>query len=305
MSVSNVPATHAMRSSAAQHRQALWVTFGLTSSSLAAEVVAGILTNSLALLADAGHMLTDVGGLGLALFASWMSGNPATPEKTYGYYRVEILAVLANAIALFGISGYILYEAYRRFQHPAEVASIPMIAVAVVGLIINLLSLRLLRTGAEASLNLRGALLEVLSDTLSSVGVIAAGAIMWLTGWRYADPIVSAFIGLFILPRTWRLLGGALNVLLEATPAHISLPAVERAMLEVEGVARVHDLHVWTLTSGVEAMSVHVVLKPSTPSTGSQAILHVLAERLQRQFGIVHSTIQIEEPAYREEERPF
>jgi cobalt-zinc-cadmium efflux system protein len=297
-------ATH-VKSATLRHWRALWIVLGLTSSCLVVEVVAGLLTGSLALLADAGHMLTDVGGLGLALFATWISGKPATPRNTYGYYRAEILAALANAVALLGISGYILYEAYHRFRQPPEVASIPMIAVAVLGLIVNLWSLRLLRTGAEASLNLRGALLEVLSDTLSSVGVIAAGAIMWFTGWRYADPIVSACIGLFILPRTWRLLGGALNVLLEATPAHISLPAVERAMLDVEGVARVHDLHIWTLTSGVEAMSVHVLLLPSIPSTGSQAILQALAERLQRKFGIVHSTIQIEESAYREEERPF
>jgi cobalt-zinc-cadmium efflux system protein len=267
--------------------------------------VAGILTNSLALLADAGHMLTDVGGLGLALFASWVSQKPATPEKTYGYYRVEILAALADAVVLFGISGYILCEAYRRFQDPPEVATLPMAGVAVVGLVVNLIGWRILRAGAEESLNLRGALLEVMSDALSSIGVIAAGAIMWLTGWRYADPLVSAFTGVFILPRTWRLMGQALSVLLEATPAHISLPAVEQAMLEVEGVARVHDLHVWTITSGVGALSAHIVLRPGTAAAGSSAILKRLADRLKERFGIAHSTIQVEEPAYQEEARPF
>jgi cobalt-zinc-cadmium efflux system protein len=292
-------------SAAARNRRALWLTFALTSGYLVVEVVAGLLTNSLALLADAGHMLTDVGGLGLALFASWVSQKPATPEKTYGFYRVEILAALANAIVLFGVSGYILYEAYRRFQDPPEVASLPMAGVAVVGLVVNLIGWRILRAGAEESLNLRGALLEVMSDALSSIGVIAAGAIMWLTGWRYADPLVSAFIGMFILPRTWRLLGQALNVLLEATPAHISLPAVEQAMLEVEGVARVHDLHVWTITSGVDALSAHIVLRPGTAAGASTATLKRLAERLKQRFGIAHSTIQVEEPAYQEEARPF
>ena len=169
-------------SASARNRRALWITFALTFSYLVVEVLAGLLTNSLALLADAGHMLTDVGGLGLALFASWISQRPATPQKTYGYYRAEILAALANALVLFGISGYILYEAYRRFQGPPEVASLPMAAVATVGLVVNLIGWRILRAGAEESLNLRGALLEVMSDAVSSIGVILAGAIIWLNG---------------------------------------------------------------------------------------------------------------------------
>lgn len=292
-------------SASARNRRALWITFALTFSYLVVEVLAGLLTNSLALLADAGHMLTDVGGLGLALFASWISQRPATPQKTYGYYRAEILAALANALVLFGISGYILYEAYRRFQDPPEVASLPMAAVATVGLVVNLIGWRILRAGAEESLNLRGALLEVMSDAVSSIGVILAGAIIWLTGWRYADPLASGLIGVFILPRTWRLLGQALNVLLEATPAHISLAALEQAMLEVDGVARVHDLHVWTITSGVDALSAHLVLRPGIAAAGSSAILTALAERLKQRFGITHSTIQVEEPSYQEEVRPF
>lgn len=297
--------TQTAMSASAHNRRALWITFALTSSYLVVEVLAGVLSNSLALLADAGHMLTDVGGLGLALFASWISQRPATPEKTYGYYRVEILAALGNAVVLFGISGYILYEAYRRFQDPPEVASLPMLGVAVVGLGVNLIGWRILRAGAEESLNLQGALLEVVSDAVSSIGVIAAGAIMWLTGWRYADPLVSAFIGVFILPRTWRLMGQALNVLLEATPAHVSLPALEQAMLEIEGVARVHDLHVWTITSGVDALSAHIVLRPGPAAGESRAILEAVAERLKQRFGIAHSTIQVEEPSYQEEARPF
>jgi cobalt-zinc-cadmium efflux system protein len=180
-----------------------------------------------------------------------------------------------------------------------------MAAVATVGLVVNLIGWRILRAGAEESLNLRGALLEVMSDAVSSIGVILAGAIIWLTGWRYADPLASGLIGVFILPRTWRLLGQALNVLLEATPAHISLAALEQAMLEVDGVARVHDLHVWTITSGVDALSAHLVLRPGIAAAGSSAILTALAERLRQRFGITHSTIQVEEPSYQEEVRPF
>lgn len=189
-------------STTARHQRALWITFALTFTYFVIEVVGGILTNSLALLADAAHMLTDVGGLALALFAAWMSQKPATPAKSYGYYRVEILAALANAVVLFLISFYILYEAYRRFQEPPEVDSLPMLAVAAVGLVVNLVGIWNLRRGAGESLNVQGAFLEVVSDTLGSLGVIVAGVIMLATGWYYADPIFSVLIGLFILPRT-------------------------------------------------------------------------------------------------------
>jgi len=190
-------------SATAEHRRALKITFVLTFAYFVVEVVGGVLTNSLALLADAAHMLTDVGGLGLALFAAWMSQKPATPDKTYGYYRVEILAALANAVVLFLVSFYILYEAYRRFQAPPEVASLPMLAVAAVGLVVNLVGIWVLSRGAEESLNVRGAFLEVISDTLGSLGVIIAGLIMLIAGWYYADPIFSVLIGLFILPRDY------------------------------------------------------------------------------------------------------
>lgn len=277
----------------ARNRRSLWITFGLTFTYLFVEVVGGLLTNSLALLADAAHMLTDVGGLGLALFATWISMKPTTPAKTYGYYRAEILAALANAVVLFLISFYILYEAYRRFQEPPEVASLPMLAVAVVGLAVNSIGIWLLRGAAKESLNMQGAFLEVVSDLLSSVAVLAAGGIMWQTGWWYADPIFSVVIGLFILPRTWKLMGHAVNVLLEATPAHINLAEVERAMLAVEGVDSVHDLHVWTITSGIDAFSAHVVL--ADRGVGADAtIAERLAAILKERFGIDHSTIQVE-----------
>lgn len=285
-------------SATARHRRALWTTFALTFAYFLVEVVGGILTNSLALLADAAHMLTDVGGLGLALFAAWISRKPATPARTYGYYRVEILAALTNAIVLFLISFYILYEAYRRFREPPAVASGPMLAVATVGLAVNLFGIWNLRRGSKESLNVQGAFLEVVSDALGSLGVLAAGVIMLVTGWYYADPIFSVLIGVFILPRTWRLLAQAVNVLLEATPAHINLAAVERAILGVEGVAAVHDLHVWTITSGLEALSAHVVLAEGSLADVGPKVVEAIAARLEREFGIRHTTIQVEPPAW-------
>lgn len=286
----------------AQHRRALKITFALTFAYFCIEVVGGLLTNSLALLADAGHMLTDVGGLALALFAAWMSRKPATPTKTYGYYRVEILAALANALVLFLISFFILYEAYRRFQAPPEVASLPMLAVAVVGLGVNLIGIWNLRRGSKESLNIQGAFLEVVSDALGSIGVIIAGLIMLTTGWYYADPLFSVLIGLFILPRTWRLLMQAVNVLLEGTPAHISVAAVEQAMLQVNGVAAVHDLHVWTITSGIEALSAHVVLEAEAEPQATSRVLETLAAQIKEEFGIDHTTIQVEHTSLAEKE---
>ena len=221
-----------------------------------------------------------------------MAQKPATPEKTYGFYRVEILAALANAVVLFFISFYILYEAHGRFKSPPEVASLPMMLIAVVGLGINFLGFWMLKEGAKESLNVQGAFLEVVSDALGSVGVIIAGAIMLATGWYYADPIFSMFIGLFILPRTWKLLTQAVNVLLEGTPAHINLAAVEQQMLMVNGVAAIHDLHVWTITSGIEALSTHVVLANDCDPKDGDGVLEQLAALLKEKFGIDHSTIQ-------------
>lgn len=278
----------------ARNRRLLWITFGLTLTYFFVEVVGGILTNSLALLADAAHMLTDVGGLGLALFAAWMSSKPTTPAKTYGYYRVEILAALTNAVVLFLLSFYILYEAYRRFQEPPEVSSLPMLAVAAVGLVVNLAGIWLLRGSAKQSLNIQGAFLEVISDLLSSVGVLMAAGIMWTSGWYYADPIFSVVIGLFILPRSWKLMKQAVNILLEATPAHVNLAEVERAMLGVEGVASVHDLHVWTITSGIDALSAHVELADGAQPEIAAALVENLAEVLRENFKLDHSTIQVE-----------
>ena len=276
---------------AGQHTRPLAATLALTTTFLVIEVIGGIWSGSLALLADAGHMLTDVGGLALALFAIRFAAKPPTPEKSYGYYRVEILAALANALVLFGISAFILYEAYRRFLDPPPVLGAPMLIVAAVGLIVNAVGMWLLRSRSNESLNLKGAYLEVLSDALGSVGVIVAAVILLTTGWRLADPLIGAGIGLFIIPRTWGLLRQVVNILLEGTPPHVNLGQIERAMADVPGVTQVHDLHVWTLTSGKYAMSGHVVVDDVA---ASDRILRDLHAVLHDRFGVEHTTIQIE-----------
>ena len=278
-------------SPASTNKRSLAIVFGLTLLYLIAEVVGGILTHSLALLADAGHMLTDVAGLGLALFAIRFAERPATPERTYGFYRVEILAALTNAVVLIGISLYILYEAWQRFKHPPEVESKGMLLVAVIGLVVNMAGIFILRKGSKESLNMKGAYFEVLSDMLTSVGVIIAGVIMLATGWYYADPLISAGIGLFILPRTWVLLKEAVGVLLEGTPTDVNVTALREAMGNVEGVAGVHDLHVWTLTSGVNAMSAHAVL---AGGASHDEVLVALHQRVTSDFKITHVTVQVE-----------
>ena len=277
-------------SAAAKGQRRLAIVLGLTSAYLVAEVIGGLLTNSLALLADAGHMLTDVLGLAMALFAIRFAQRPATPAKTYGFYRTEILAALINGLVLFGIAVFILYEAWRRFQDPHEIASLPMLLVAVGGLVVNLIGVKLLHAGAGESLNLRGAFLEVLSDLLGSLGVILAAAIIYFTGWWPADPLISVVIGLFILPRSWRLLKSALDVLLEATPATVSVAEVEAAMRTLPGVVSIHELHVWTITSGFLVMTAHVA---ATGRRSSEVLRDVRALVLRR-FGIEHATIQVE-----------
>lgn len=276
---------------AGKNKKRLGVVLALTTAYLVAEVVGGLLTGSLALLADAGHMLSDVAGLALALIAIRFAESPATPERTYGYYRVEILAALTNAIILIGISIYILYEAYERFRNPPQVQSGAMLAVAAVGLAVNIVGIYLLRAASEESLNMKGAYFEVLSDMLTSIGVIVAAFIMLTTGWYYADPLISAGIGLFILPRTWMLLRDAVGVLLEGTPSDVNLTALRDAIIGIPCVADVHDLHVWSLTSGVNAMSAHVVLDNGEASDN---LLTRIRQRITSDFTIAHVTIQVE-----------
>lgn len=274
-----------------ENRRRLSLVLGLTSLFLFAEVVGGLLTRSLALLADAGHMLTDVGGLAMALIAMKVAERPPTPERTYGYHRVEILAAVVNAVVLIVISAYILYEAYERFRDPPPVASGMMLVIAVFGLVVNLIGIGLLRAGSRESLNVKGAYFEVLSDLLSSVGVIAAAGVMWGTGWYWADPLVSAGIGLFILPRTWTLLKEGVGVLLEGTPTDVDLEAVRQAMESVPGVETVHDLHVWTITSGMNALSAHVAVRDG--ASGPE-VLEALQRCARTQFNVAHVTVQLE-----------
>lgn len=240
-------------------------------------------------------MLVDAGGVLLSLLAVWFAERPATPAKTYGYYRVEILAALVNGVVLCVMAVGILLATYQRIWQPPHVPGGPIVAVAVLGLAVNMAGLWLLHAGAGESLNVRSAYLEVLGDAVSSGVVIVTGVVILATGWVVVDPIAGAVIALFLLPRTWSLLRQAVNVLLEGAPAHLDVNEIEAALASSPSVRRVHDLHVWTLTSGREAMSAHVVVDPGAPSDKILEELHVV---LHARFGIDHTTIQIEtEPA--------
>ena len=284
-------------SPASRNKKKLLLVLSFSTLYLIAEVIGGFLTGSLALLADAGHMLTDVGGLGLALIAIKLAERKASPTKTYGYYRAEIMAALANGVVLIGISLYILYEAYHRFLNPPVVESRSMLIVAFIGLLVNLAGMYILRKGSKESLNMKGAYFEVLSDMLTSIGVIIAGIIMWTTGWYYADPIISAGIGLFIFPRTWKLIKEATGVLLEGTPSDVNLEELRKEMKLIEGVESVHDLHVWSLTSGMNAMSAHVVVNDGLMNN---AMVEKIDNIVTSKFKISHTTFQLEEIQYNE-----
>jgi cobalt-zinc-cadmium efflux system protein len=280
-----------MRSSASHHTGRLTLVLALTTAFMVVEIIGALWTGSLALLADAGHMLTDVGALGMSLLAVQFAQKPPTSLNTYGYFRAEILAAMANGVVLFLVSGYILYEAFERVWDPPQILSGPMLVIAVLGFGVNLLGMRLLHHGARESLNIRGAYLEVLGDALGSVGVIVAAVVIQTTGFALADPLASAAIGLFILPRTWVLLRQALHILMEGVPSHLDVGQIETAMTMVPGVRAVHDLHIWTLTSGKEAMSSHVVVDDLT---AGDRLLRELHKLLHERFGIEHTTIQLE-----------
>lgn len=284
-------------SAASRHRKPLVIAFVLTAIYMVVEFAVGFSVNSLALISDAAHMGTDVLGLGMALAAITLASRAATSQRTYGFYRLEVLAALANGILLFAVAGYVLFEAIQRFANPPEVPGLPLLAVAVVGLLVNLVSFRLLLQGSKESINIKGAYLEVWGDLLGSVGVILAALILYTTGWQYADPIVGVGIGLFILPRTWKLTRQALRILMEAAPSHIDVEDVRRRIGELDGVAAVHDLHVWTITSGMENASGHVVLERGADF---QDVLETVLKVLREEFHIAHSTIQCE-PAHLEE----
>ncbi|MBN9049384.1 MAG: cation transporter [Rhizobiales bacterium] len=277
---------------AGRHKTRLYTALGLTTTFMVVEVVGGLWTGSLALLADAAHMLTDAGGLALALIAIKFGERPRTPQNTFGYIRMEVLSALTNAVVLLLLTVYILYEAYQRFLNPPEIIGGPMLAVAVVGLIVNLVSMRMLSAGSQESLNVKGAYFEVLADMLGSLGVIVAAAVVVWTGWQLVDPIIGAGIGLFIVPRTWILLKQALHILMEGTPAEIDLGLLERKLRDIPGVVDVHDLHVWTITSGADAMSGHLVV---SDVAAARTVLAAAQESMRTNFALKHVTIQIED----------
>lgn len=273
--------------------RALAIALGLTATLLVGEVVGGFLSNSLALLADAGHMLTDAGALALSLFVAWFTRQPATPEKTYGYLRWEILAALINGATLLGVSGLILWEAVLRLRDPEPVAGGLMLGVAVLGLVVNVIAAWVLHGSAEHSLNHRGAYLHVLGDLLASVGTVGAAIVVRATGWLPIDPIASVVTTLLVVRSAWRLVRESVDVLLEAAPRHISLDAVRARLAAVRGVESVHDLHVWTVASGLVAMSAHAVVPDLAAHEPALAEIH----GAMRDLGIGHVTVQLERAA--------
>jgi cobalt-zinc-cadmium efflux system protein len=285
------------------HRNRLFAVLAITLAITAFEVVGGLASGSLALLADAGHMLTDAAGVGLALLAVAFAARPATPERTFGYQRFEILAAVTNALLLFGVVGYLLVEAVLRFRNPPALSTGLMLAVATVGLAANLASMLILRGGQGDSLNVRGAYLEVWGDLLGSVAVIVAAVVIRVTGFSRADAIASVVIGLMILPRAWALLREAVDVLLEATPKGVDLAEVRRHIIETAGVLDVHDLHAWTITSGLPVLSAHIVVTEDALAEGAGGrVLDQLGECLAGHFDVEHCTFQLEGPGHREHE---
>ncbi len=285
-------------SAGGRHQKPLTIAFALTATYAVVEVVGGLVTGSLALISDAAHMGTDVLGLGLALAAIYLAKRPAAGQRTYGTYRLEVLAAVINGLLLFGVAFYVLYEAVQRFRHPPEVLGLPMLIVASVGLVVNLISFKLLTSGAKESLNVKGAYLEVLSDVLGSIGVVVGAIVITVTGFRYVDAIVAAAIGLFILPRTWQLMRQALRIIMEVAPPGVDIDAAIRELCAIPGVREVHDLHIWTVTSGMEAATAHVVIDEDADWHG---ILDQARTTLSDRYGVTHPTIQLEPPDHVEE----
>jgi cobalt-zinc-cadmium efflux system protein len=274
------------------YEKPLWWAFGLTLAFLVAEVVGAFVTNSLALLSDAAHMATDVLALAISLFAVRLSRKPPDARRTYGYARIEAIGALVNGGLLFLVAGYILYEAIGRFRHPPEVASTGMLVIASLGLVVNLIAMRLLKAGSGQSLNVKGAYLEVWADMLGSVGVIIGALVILFTGWTLADPIIAVLIGLWVLPRTWTLLREASGVLMQGVPAGIDLAAIRTHLQNSPGVREVHDLHVWALGSRQPVLTVHLVVEDE--ASDAEQIRRSVAEALETQFDIHHVTLQIE-----------
>jgi cobalt-zinc-cadmium efflux system protein len=276
---------------ARKQQRVLRYTLGLTSSFMLVEFIGGLLTNSLALMADAGHMLTDAAALALSAFALWFSSLPATEGKTYGFYRVEILSALINGIGLGTISLIIFYNAYHRLFNPPEVRIKLMLCIAIAGLFVNLAGAWLLHEVHDSNLNIKGAFLHIVGDAVSSVGAILAGILMWIGNWYWADPLASLLVGFLILYNAWGLVRDSVDILLEGTPSHINLESVKSDLSEVPGVHSIHDLHIWTLTSGIHALSCHAVVNEND---NNHNILKELSFRIKEKYHIEHATIQLE-----------
>ena len=283
----------------AGHERKLWMALGLTGSFMIAEVIGAFVTGSLALLSDAAHMLTDTLALGISLVAIQVAKRPADRKRTFGYARFEILAAAFNALLLFVVAFYILFEAWQRLQAPPQIQSTAMLVIALLGLIVNLVSMSLLASGSSQSLNVKGAYLEVWSDMLGSLGVIVAALVIMYTGWGWVDSLVAAAIGLWVLPRTWTLLRESTNVLLHGVPEGIDIDQVEQGIRAVPGVGDVHDLHIWALTSGKNVLSAHLVAQ--LDSRDEQAILAEVSELVQERFEIAHVTLQVEQSGFHEQ----
>lgn len=281
-----------------KNRRRLTWTLVLVVVYMFAELVGGLLANSLALLADAGHMLSDAASLAMSLFAIWIARKPPTDERTFGYYRAEILAALVNGATLGAVAIYIFYEAFVRLGEPPHVQGPLLMGVAVGGLVVNLIGLWLLHGGKSENLNVRGAWLHVLGDTLGSVGAIVAGILIWTAGWHWVDPLASVLIAILILYSSWELLRETVSVLMESAPGHIDVDDVRDAMMQIDGVTGVHDLHVWSITSGLVSLSAHVVVGDLEDYS---ACLHAVRRMLAEEFDIRHTTIQIEPDDYEHE----
>lgn len=272
----------------------LAIALALTTTFLVAEVVGAYVFNSLALLSDAAHMFTDAAALAIALAAVKIGQRPPDDTRTFGYRRFEILAAAFNALLLFAVAGYVLWEGIARFFEPTEVESTGMLIVASIGLVVNLIAMRLLASGAKSSLNVKGAYLEVWADMLGSIGVIVGALVIMFTGWTWVDPVVAIGIGLWVLPRTWTLLRDTTHILLEGVPRGLELSGIRSAVASTQGVVGVHDLHVWSMTSDDASASVHVEL---APGVDGDTVRLAVAKALNDQFGIVHATVQTEREA--------
>ncbi|MEU0229134.1 cation diffusion facilitator family transporter [Streptomyces sp. NPDC006284] len=287
----------------AAYRGRLRVALGITLFVMVVQIVGGMLADSLALVADAAHMATDALGLGMALLAVHFASRPPSDRRTFGFARAEILAALANCVLLLGVGGYVLFEAIERFITPADTEGGLTVVFGVIGLVANTVSLTLLMRGQKESLNVRGAFLEVAADALGSVTVIVSALVILATGWQAADPIASLVIGVMIVPRTWRLLRETLDVLLEAAPKGVDIAEVRAHILALDGVEDVHDLHAWTITSGLPVLSAHVVVNGEALSAiGHEKMLHELQGCLGDHFDVEHCTFQLEPGGHAEHE---